>query len=77
MDKVQLIARIKSVSPDVTLRIKKRSSEEASIRVYALAEQVGAIKGATEGITLGALAEGMDVQVFVYDITTSLPPDQD
>ena len=35
------------------------------------------IKAATQDITLSLLTgEGLDVQVLVYDIATSLPPEQ-
>jgi hypothetical protein len=69
--------RIRSASPEAVIRVKKRSAEEASIRVYAPADHESAIKAATQDITLSLLTgEGLDVQVLVYDIATSLPPDQ-
>ncbi len=72
-----LIARIKSVSPDAVVRVKRRSGEEASIRAYAPADHADAIKAATQEITLSLLTnDGLDVQVLVYDIATSLPPEQ-
>lgn len=72
-----LLGRIKSASPDAVIRVKKRSAEEGSIRVYAPADHESAIKEATAEKTLSLLTnDGLDVQVLVYDITTSLPPDQ-
>jgi hypothetical protein len=72
-----LTARIKGASPDAVIRVKRRSAEEAAIRVYAPADHEDAIKSATQEQTLGLLTgEGLDVQVLVYDIATSLPPDQ-
>ena len=72
-----LTARIKDVSPASVIRVKRRSAEEAAIRVYAPADHESAIKAATQEQTLGLLTgEGLDVQVLVYDIATSLPPDQ-
>jgi hypothetical protein len=70
-----LTARIKDVTPEAVIRVKRRSDEEASIRVYAAVDQENAIKAATQEITLNLLtSEGLDVQVLVYDIATSLPP---
>jgi hypothetical protein len=69
-----LTARIKEASPDAVIKIKRRSDEEASIRVYAPADHEAAIKAATQEVTLSLLTnEGLDVQVLVYDIATSLP----
>ena len=70
-----LTARIKDASPDAVIRVKRRSAEEASIRAYAPVDHESAIKAATQEITLSLLiGEGLDVQVLVYDIATSLPP---
>lgn len=72
-----LTARIKGVSPGAVIRVQRRSGEEAAIRAYAPADDEAGIKEATQETTLGLLTEeGLDVQVLVYDITTSLPPDQ-
>ena len=72
-----LTERIKGASPEAVIRVKKRSAEEATIRVYAPAAQEETIKVATQDITLSLLTgEGLDVQVLVYDIATSLPPEQ-
>ncbi|HEX9371648.1 MAG TPA: hypothetical protein VF897_11615 [Roseiflexaceae bacterium] len=73
----ELIERIKSVSPDAVVRVKRRSDEEASIRAYAPADHADPIKAATQEMTLSLLTnDGLDVLVLVYDITTSLPPEQ-
>ena len=72
-----LTTRIKSASPHAVVRVKRRSDEEAAIRVYAPADHEDAIKSATQEQTLSLLTgAGLDVQVLVYDIATSLPPDQ-
>jgi hypothetical protein len=69
--------KVKDISPDAVLRIKRRSSEEGSIRVYAASEHEAAIKAATQEITLNLLTEhGLDLQLLVYDIATSLPPEE-
>jgi hypothetical protein len=73
----ELTAQITSVSPDAVIRVKRRSNEEASIRAYAPADHAEPIKQATQEMTLSLLTEhGLDVQVLVYDIATSLPPEQ-
>ena len=72
-----LTARIKEASPSAVIRVQRRSGEEATVRVYAPADHEEAIKAATQERTLKLLTdEGLDVQVLVYDVTTSLPPDQ-
>ena len=72
-----LTDRIKSASPDAVVRVQRRSAEEAAIRAYAPADHETAIKAATQEITLNLLTgEGLDVQVLVYDIATSLPPSE-
>jgi hypothetical protein len=72
-----LTGMIKEVSPEAVIRVKRRSNEEASIRVYAPADADVRIKDATQDATLRMLTEeGLDVQVLVYDIATSLPPEQ-
>jgi hypothetical protein len=71
----ELSERIRNVSPQAVIRVKRRSDEEASIRAYAPAADENALRDATQEITLNLLiAEGLDVQVLVYDIHTSLPP---
>lgn len=72
-----LQSRIVAVCPSVVIRVSRASSEEASLRAYAPADQEAAIKHATQDRTLELLTqEGLDVQVLVYDITTSLPPEE-
>jgi hypothetical protein len=72
-----LTARIKAASSEAVIRVKRRSGEEATIRVYAPVEHESAIKAATQEVTLNLLtSEGLDVQVLVYDIATSLPPSE-
>jgi|FLYN01.1.fsa_nt_gi hypothetical protein len=72
-----LTARIRDVSPEAVIRVQRRSADEAAIRAYAPAEHETAIKAATQETTLTLLTqEGLDVQVLVYDIATSLPPEQ-
>ena len=72
-----LSARIRDASPEAVIRVKRRSAEEASIRVYAPDEHEAAIKAATHEQTLSLLTnDDLDVQVLVYDIATSLPPEQ-
>ncbi len=69
--------RVSAASPSAVIRVTKASAEEASIRAYAPLADEEAIKGATQDFTLQLLTgEGLDVQVLVYDITTSLPPDE-
>ena len=72
-----LTERVKGAYGEAVIRVKKRSAEEATMRVYAPADREEAIKTATQDITLSLLTgEGLDVQVLVYDIATSLPPEQ-
>lgn len=72
-----LSQRIKNVSPDAVLKVQRRSAEEAAIRAYAPADHEEAIRSATQERTLKLLTEdGLDVQVLVYDIATSLPKEQ-
>ncbi|NCC32478.1 MAG: hypothetical protein EOM24_10725 [Chloroflexia bacterium] len=71
----ELSQRITTICPEAVLRIARASEEEASIRVYAPAGVETAIKAATHEYTIDLLTgEGLDVQVLVYDIATSLPP---
>jgi hypothetical protein len=72
-----LTSRIKDASPEAVIRVKRRSNEEATIRVYAATDHENLIKAATQEVTLSLLTgEGLDVQVLVYDIATSLPQEQ-
>jgi hypothetical protein len=73
----ELNRRIAAASPSAVIRVARMSDEEASIRAYAPMADEGAIKEATQDYTIQLLtAEGVDVQVLVYDITTSLPPEE-
>jgi hypothetical protein len=73
----EISRRIHAASPDAVVRVTRVSSEEATIRAYAPVSEEGAIKEATHDFTLQLLAgEGLDVQVLVYDIATSLPPEE-
>ncbi|NTW02433.1 MAG: hypothetical protein HGA19_14330 [Oscillochloris sp.] len=72
-----LTRRISAASPTSVVRITRVSGDEASIRAYAPTTDETAIKEATNNMMLQLLtAEGLDVQVLVYDIATSLPPDE-
>ncbi len=70
-----LVERIKQTSTQAVIRIMRRSDTEAAIRAYAPAEDADAIKEVTQDITLSLLTDGLDIQVLVYDIATSLPPE--
>lgn len=71
---VDLSQRIKRASPEAVIKVQRRSNESAAIRAYAPADHEEAIKAATQDLTLSLLTgEGIDVQVLVYDIATSLP----
>ena len=73
----ELTSRILEACPTTVVRVKKRSDSEAAIRAYAPADAERAIKAATSDMTLNLLTENdLDVQVLVYDIATSLPPEQ-
>lgn len=73
----ELTRRISAASPGSVVRVTRVSNEEASLRAYAPNSDEGAIKEATHDLTFQLLtAEGLDVQVLVYDIATSLPPDE-
>ncbi len=73
----ELKQRISAASAGSVVRITRVSGEEATIRAYAPTADENAIKEATVDLTLQLLtSEGLDVQVLVYDIETSLPPDE-
>jgi tRNA U54 and U55 pseudouridine synthase Pus10 len=73
-----LTATIEQQSPQAVIRVQRRSADSVSIRAYAPAAHEQPIKDATQELTLNLLIQdGLDVQVLVYDIATSLPPDQD
>ncbi len=73
----ELTRRITAASADAVVRVTRVSEER--LRALARDSHVfeGAIKQATQDLTLQLLtADGLDVQVLVYDIATSLPPEE-
>ncbi len=73
----ELVRQISAASPSAVIRVTRVSDEEASLRAYAPASDEAAIKAATQEYTLQLLiGEGLDVQVLVYDLATSLPPEE-
>ncbi len=69
---------IKGVAPDAVLRTKKRGSEELVIRAYVPADCEDAVREATRPRSVELLtSDGLDVQVITYDISTSLPPEEE
>jgi hypothetical protein len=73
----ELSRRITAASSGAVIRVTRVSSEEATVRAYAPAGDEAAIKAATQDLTLQLLtSDGLDVQVLVYDIATSLPPEE-
>ena len=73
----ELVRRISAASTSAVTRVTRVSDEEASLRAYAPASDEATIKAATQEYTLQLLiGEGLDVQVLVYDIATSLPPEE-
>jgi hypothetical protein len=72
-----LRSKISAVYPETVIRVMRVGDDEARIRAYAPAEFEEPIKDATRDQTITLLtSEGLDVQVFVYDIATSLPPEE-
>ena len=65
---------ISGASNAVVVKVVKMSDEEARISVYAPAGDMQKIKDATFQPAIDLLNEGMDVQVFVYDINANPPP---
>ena len=65
---------ISGASNAVVVKIVKMSDEEARISVYAPVSDMQKIKDATFQPAIDLLNEGMDVQVFVYDINANPPP---
>jgi hypothetical protein len=63
----QIQLTIKATGAGTEIKVVKISDEEARISVYALAENMQAIKDATFQPVMDLLMEGLDVQVFVYD----------
>lgn len=73
----EISRRVAAASPGAVVRITRVSAEEATVRAYAPASDEAAIKAATQDFTLQLLtADGLDVPLLVYDIATSLPPEE-
>jgi hypothetical protein len=71
----QMQATISSAASAIVVKVVKMSDEEARISVYAPTGDMQKIKDATFQPAIDLLnKEGMDVQVFVYDINTTPPP---
>ena len=62
---------IKAASGSAEIKAAKMSDEEARLSVYAPAGDMQKIKDATFQPAIDMLnTDGMDVQVFVYDLST-------
>jgi hypothetical protein len=75
-DAIKLMqAKISGASSAIVVKVVKMSDEEARISVYAPAGDMQKIKDATFQPAIDLLnKDGMDVQVFVYDINATPPP---
>jgi hypothetical protein len=75
-DAVKLMqSKISGASSAVVIKVAKISAEEARISVYAPVSDMQKIKDATFQPAIDLLnKEGLDVQVFVYDINATPPP---
>ena len=75
-DAIKLMqAKISGASSAIVVKVVKMSAEEARISVYAPADDMQKIKDATFQPAIDLLnKEGMDVQVFVYNINATPPP---
>ena len=68
-------SKISGASGAVVVKVVKMSNEEARISVYAPAGEMQKIKDATLQPAIDLLnKDGLDVQVFVYDINATPPP---
>jgi hypothetical protein len=68
-------SRISNASSAVVVKVAKMSPEEARISVYASFGDMQKIKDATFQPAIDLLnKDGLDVQVFVYDINATPPP---
>jgi hypothetical protein len=64
----QMTEMIRAACPSAEIKTVKMSEEEARLSVYALAQDIQAIKDATFMPAIELLnKEGLDLQVFVYD----------
>ena len=62
---------IKAASAGAEIKAAKMSDEEARLSVYAPADDMQKIKDAAFQPAMDMLnTDGMDVQVFVYDVST-------
>lgn len=67
---------IKGVAPDAVLKTTKRSADEMTIRAYVPAATEDAVREATQARSVELLVSNqLDVQVLIYDIETSLAPE--
>ena len=75
-DAIKLMqAKISGASSAIVVKVVKMSDEEARISVYAPVGDMQKIKDATFQPAIDLLnKDGMDVQVFVYDINATPPP---
>ncbi|MBN1304813.1 MAG: hypothetical protein JXA13_10295 [Anaerolineales bacterium] len=76
----QAIEKMQSVitgaSSGAVIRVVKMSDEEARLSVYAPNSDLNAIKEACFQPTMDFLTrEGLDLQVFPYDLETTPPPE--
>jgi hypothetical protein len=75
-DAIKLMqSKISDASSAVVVKIARMSAEEARISVYASVGDMQKIKDATLQPAIDLLnKDGLDVQVFVYDINATPPP---
>jgi hypothetical protein len=68
-------SRINAACPKAVVKAVRMSGEEARLSVYAPASDMQAIKDGTFQPALDLLnKDGLDVQVFVYDVAVNPPP---
>jgi hypothetical protein len=70
-----LKSKILAACAAAEIRVMRVSDEEARLSVYAPAGAIAAIQDATRELTILLMTvEGLDVQVFAYDLSTNTPP---
>jgi len=70
--KIKVIA----ISAGAVVKVMRVSDEEARVSIYAPAEHISPLQDAAREPTIQWLAkDGLDVQVFVYDVATTKPPE--
>lgn len=70
-----LKAKILAVAPTAEVRVMRASDEEARMSIYAAAGELSPIQDATREPSIQLMTtEGLDVQIFAYDIATKTPP---